>query len=123
MRNAPTKTAPVRRTASKRNNGRFTEISCLTSKTARIVYPVCPPARWLARNGLGEVRLARGGARPQEAAGGEKLGVEKGCASGAADEVVREEREFDVEQGTPADAADDHGHAVAEVDVVARLRP
>src|SRR5713101_10021718 len=68
------------------------------------------------------MRLARGGAGLEEAAGGKKLGVEKGCSSGAADEVVREEREFYVEQGTRADAADDCGHAVAGVDVAAGLR-
>src|SRR5712692_11346473 len=68
------------------------------------------------------MRLARGGARLQEAAGGEELGVEKGGAGGTAHEVVREEREFYVEQGTHADAADDRGHAVAGVDVAAGLR-
>jgi len=40
----------------------------------------------------GELRLLRGDATMEEAAGGEEFGVEKGSAGGAANEVVREQR-------------------------------
>jgi hypothetical protein len=66
--------------------------------------------------------LARGDAVLEEAAGGEEFGVEKSGTSGATDEVVGEQREFHVEQRTFADAADDGGHAIAGVNVAARLR-
>ncbi len=71
---------------------------------------------------LGDVGLRRSGAAIQEAAGGEEFGVEKGGTGGAADEVVGEESEFDIEERAFADAADYGGHAVAGVDVAARLR-
>src|SRR5271154_1345811 len=58
----------------------------------------------------------------EEPAGGEKFGVEQGCACGAADEIVREQRELDIEQRAFADAAYDGGHAIAGVHVAARLR-
>ena len=58
----------------------------------------------------------------EEAAGGEEFGVEQGGAGGAADEIVREQGQFYIEQGTFADAADYGGHAVAGIDVAARLR-
>jgi hypothetical protein len=58
----------------------------------------------------------------EEAAGGQEFGVEQGCACGAADEIVREQRQLDVEQRAFADAAYDRGHAIARVHVAARLR-
>src|SRR5258708_7395162 len=73
------------------------------------------------RNAVRELRLAWGGAALEESAGSEELGVEQGGACGAADKVVREQREFYIEQGTFADAADDGGHAVAGVNVAAGL--
>ena len=58
----------------------------------------------------------------EKAAGGEEFGVEKGGTGGAADEVVRKQREFDVEEGTFADTADYGGHTVSGVNVAAGLR-
>src|SRR5437016_6690459 len=77
----------------------------------------------LAGDGFGHVLLWHGGAALEEAASGQQLGVEQGGARGAADEVVREQREFDVEQRAFADAADDGGHAVSGVNIATRLRP
>jgi len=57
----------------------------------------------------------------EEAAGGEEFGVEEGGPCGAADEVVGEKSELDVEKRAFADAAYYGGHAVAGVDVAARL--
>ena len=75
-----------------------------------------------SRDGFGEVSLVWGDAVLEEAAGGEELGVEQGGAGGAADEVMREQREFDVEERAFADAADDGGHTIARFDVAAGLR-
>ena len=58
----------------------------------------------------------------EEAAGGEKFGVEQGGTGGAADQVVRKKRQLNVEERAFADTADDRGHAVAGVDVAAWLR-
>jgi hypothetical protein len=58
----------------------------------------------------------------EQAAGGEEFGVEEGGASGAADEIVREQGEFYIEERALADAADDGGHAVSGVNVASRLR-
>jgi hypothetical protein len=57
-----------------------------------------------------------------EAAGGEEFGVEQRSTGGTANQIVREQRQLHVEQRTLADTADDRGHAVAGVDVAARLR-
>src|SRR2546421_11385020 len=58
----------------------------------------------------------------EEAADGEEFGVEDGGTGGSAHEIVREERELDVEKRTFADAAYDGGHAVTGIGVMARLR-
>src|SRR6266850_2014182 len=76
----------------------------------------------LPGNGFSELGFARGDAAIEEAAGGEELGVEEGGAGGAADEVVGEQGQLDVEKGTFADAADDGGHAVSGVEVAPGLR-
>src|SRR5712692_5971612 len=60
-------------------------------------------------------------AMTEEAAGGEEFGVEKSSTGGAADEIVREQREFDPEERAGADAADDNGHAAAGQNIAARL--
>lgn len=71
---------------------------------------------------MDELRVARGDAVMQEAAGGEEFGVEKSSACGATHEIVREQGEFDVEERAFADASDDGGHAVTGVNIAARLR-
>jgi len=58
----------------------------------------------------------------EEAADGQEFGIEKGGAGGSAQQIVREQRELDVEERAFADAAYGGGHAVAGVDVAARLR-
>ncbi len=55
--------------------------------------------------------------------GGEHLGVEQGRSGGAANRVVREQRELPIEQAAGAQAADGGRHAVAAIDVETRLRP
>src|SRR6266568_7494269 len=75
-----------------------------------------PAGQGLIRGPIRQVAVSK------EAAGGEELGVEKSAAGGATHEIVREQRELYVEQGTFADATDDGGHAVSGVDVAARLR-
>src|ERR1700740_3091850 len=79
-----------------------------------------------ARLGRDRLRLCGFGSRDavarEEAAGGEELGVEKRGAGGSAQQVVREQGEFDVEERTFADSANGGGHAVAGVDITAGLR-
>ncbi len=82
----------------------------------------CSKTRRSLRNGFGEARLARSDAVLEEAAGGEELSVEQGGTGGAADKVVGEQGEFYVEERAFTDAADDHGHAAAGVNVAAGLR-
>src|SRR3954469_1786068 len=53
---------------------------------------------------------------------GEQLGVEQGSARGAADGVVREQRELPVEQGTGPQPADRGRHAGAALHIEPRLR-
>src|SRR5216683_3783341 len=85
-------------------------------RQARVEAIVALPAsQGLIRGSIRQVAVF------EEAAGGEELGVEKSGASGATHEIVREQRELYVEQGTFADAADDGGHAVSGVDVTAGL--
>src|ERR1700730_3049897 len=74
------------------------------------------------RDRLVKLGLARSEAVLEKTAGGQELGVEQSGAGGTADEVVGKQREFYVQQGAFADAADDRGHAVAGADVAARLR-
>src|SRR6266571_5123362 len=86
-------------------------------RQARIEAIVALPAgQGLIRGSIRQVAVF------EEAAGGEELGVEKSAAGGATHEIVREQRELYVEQGTFADATDDGGHAISGVDVAARLR-
>src|SRR5256885_13542157 len=75
----------------------------------------------LAGDGFGDVEFG-GVAVMEEAANGEEFGVEDGGTGGSADEIVREQRELDVEERTFADAAYDGRHAVTGAGVVARLR-
>src|SRR5262249_57448311 len=73
--------------------------------------------RSLRRDGL---RLRAGFSRNprsrEEAAGAEEFGVEKSGAGGSAQQVVREQRELDVEYRAVANPADGGGHAVARID-------
>src|SRR5262249_59480330 len=66
--------------------------------------------------------LGRHAGSREQAAGGEEFGVEQGGTGGTAQQVVREQRELYVEERTFANAAHGGGHAVASVDVAARLR-
>ena len=66
-------------------------------------------------------RFLFGDTAVEKTSGGQEFGIEQGGAGGAPDEVVREQGEFYIEQGTFADAADYGGHAVAGVGVAAGL--
>jgi hypothetical protein len=77
----------------------------------------------VSRSGLGGGHGVAGGSPASEqSAGGKKLGIEKGGAGSTADEVVRKQSEFYIEQRALADAAHYCGHAVSRVNVAARLR-
>src|ERR1043166_4979231 len=77
----------------------------------------------LRRNGLGLRSVGGGNARVRkEAASREEFGVEQSGAGCSAQQVVREQGQLYVEQRAFANAADGGGHAIAGVDVAARLR-
>ena len=58
----------------------------------------------------------------EKTARGEQLRVEKSAAGGSTHEIVREQRELHVEERAFAHTADDGGHALAGMQVAARLR-
>ena len=61
--------------------------------------------------------------RPEQAFGLHQLGIEHGRAGGAANRVVTERDELDVEHRAGPEAADGDGHAAVALDVEPRLRP
>src|SRR5580704_16713961 len=74
--------------------------------------------------GLGSARSARTRlcTARNESASREQFGVEQRCSSRAAHEIVREQRQLDVEQRAFAHASDDSGHTIARVYIALRLR-
>ena len=98
--------------------------ACCKSLRAEMHMRGCDPRSRLARDLLGYGRCFAGDADTaiKEAAGGEQFGVQQRGTGGAAHQIVREQREFHVQDGALANAADDGGHAVAGVDVAPRLR-
>ena len=66
---------------------------------------------------------ACGHARPQKSSCGQQFRVEQRRPRGAAHQVMRKERQLHIQQRAFADAADDGGHAVASVCILAGLRP
>jgi hypothetical protein len=58
----------------------------------------------------------------EEASCRQEFGVEEGGSRSSTNQIVREQSEFDVEEGAFADAADYGGHAVTSLNVAAWLR-
>ena len=52
-----------------------------------------------------------------------ELSIQQGCAGGAADRVVAQQPEFEVEHVTRNYGADNDGHALTAIAVAAWLRP
>src|SRR5215831_5875290 len=76
---------------------------------------------WSGNDRLGNARFWRA-AMAEQAAHGQEFGVQEGGAGCAAHQIVRQQRELHIQQRAFTNAADDGGHAPAEVGVAAGLR-